>query len=147
MFGVCGRFLDWGNMATSPSPPAPLRLLIVDDHKDSARALSRLLRHEGHTVITAHTVAGALALVVGQLPVDVLISDIGLPGTDGYSLLAAVRELPNDRGAIPAIAVTAYASRADAERALQRGFAAHLAKPYAPSALAAAVREALDRRG
>jgi CheY-like chemotaxis protein len=75
------------------------------------------------------------------------VSDIGLPGTDGYSLLAAVRELPNDRGSIPAIAVTAYASSADAQRALQKGFAAHLAKPYSPSALAAAVREALDRRG
>jgi CheY-like chemotaxis protein len=77
---------------------------------------------------------------------DALISDIGLPGTDGFALLEAVRELPNNRGAIPAIAVTAYASDDDARRAITRGFVAHVSKPYVPSALVAAVRSAVDQR-
>jgi len=77
---------------------------------------------------------------------DALISDIGLPGTDGYSLLEAIRSLPNGKSGIPAIAVTAYASDEDARRALTRGFSAHIAKPYVPAELVAAIRTAVDGR-
>ena len=96
------------------------------------------------TAANATEALAALAATGARL--DALVSDIGLPGTDGLSLLDAVRALPNSRGAIPAIAVTAYAGADDARRALQRGFVAHIAKPYVPSVLVAAVRSAVDGR-
>ena len=76
-----------------------------------------------------------------------LVSDIGLPGTDGYDLLNAVRALPDQRGAMPAIAVTAYAGEGNAQQAIARGFVAHITKPYDPSALVDAIRAAIDQRG
>ena len=85
------------------------------------------------------------ALTASNITLDALVSDIGLPGTDGYELLAAVRGLPGGKSRIPAIAVTAYASPADAQKALRHGFVAHLSKPYVPSALVAAVRDAVER--
>jgi PAS domain S-box-containing protein len=125
-----------------------VHVLIVEDDPDAREIAERSIVDAGGTAVAVGNAMEALASLASSAGrPDALVSDIGLPGTDGYSLLAAVRELPNDRGAIPAIAVTAYASSADAQRALQRGFAAHLAKPYSPSALAAAVREAIDRRG
>jgi CheY-like chemotaxis protein len=140
VYGVCGRFLDWGNMATSPSPPAPLRLLIVDDHKDSARALSRLLRHEGHTVITAHTVAGALALVVGQLPVDVLISDIGLPDGDGCDLLRRLMQFYGGRD-ITAVALSGIDDEEYIERCREAGYHKFLVKPVSFEMVVDALKE------
>jgi PAS domain S-box-containing protein len=125
-----------------------VHVLIVEDDPDAREIAERSIVDAGGTATTVSNAMDALAsLTSAAARPDAMISDIGLPGTDGYSLLDAVRGLPNQRGTIPAIAVTAYASAADAQKALQRGFAAHIPKPYTPSALAAAVREALDRRG
>jgi CheY-like chemotaxis protein len=112
----------------SESAPQPsLRLLIVDDHADSARALSRLFRHEGHTVITAHTMSGALALVVGQQPVDVLLSDIGLPDGDGCELLRRLRAFYGRE--LPAVALSGLGDEDTLKRCREAGFRAFLLKP------------------
>jgi PAS domain S-box-containing protein len=124
-----------------------VHVLIVEDDPDAREIAERSIVDAGGTAVAVGNAMEALAtLASGAGRPDAMISDIGLPGTDGYSLLDAIRGLPNERGAMPAIAVTAYASAADARRAIQHGFAAHIPKPYTPSALAAAVREAIDRR-
>lgn len=124
-----------------------IRVLIVEDDPDAREIAERSITDAGGTTIAAGDATEALAaLASGSGKLHVLVSDIGLPGTDGYTLLDTIRGLPNDLGAMPAIAVTAYASAADAQRALARGFAAHITKPYTPSALVAAIREAIDHR-
>ena len=124
--------------ATAPQP-TPLRLLIVDDHVDSARALGRLLRHEGHTVITAHTVTGALTLITGQQPVDVLISDISLPDGDGCELLRRLRAFYGERP-VAALAVSGLGDEASIERCRQVGYQRFLVKPVTFAEVADAVR-------
>ena len=83
-----------------------LRILVVDDHADSAQALAKLLQHEGHSVATAYTLAGALALGTAA-PLDMLVCDVDLPHGDGSELL---RRLQSFRGGreLPAIAVTGF---------------------------------------
>jgi CheY-like chemotaxis protein len=94
-----------------------------------------MLTQRSAEVYEATCAAEALALVEGERP-DILISDIGMPGEDGYSLIGRVRALTDDRGGrTPAITVTAYAGSADRERALDAGFDAHFAKPLDIDAL------------
>jgi CheY-like chemotaxis protein len=97
-------------------------------------------------VLAGNATEALAALATSTPKIDAILSDIGLPGTDGYALLEAVRDLPGSLGALPIIAVTAYASVADETRARNYGFVAHIAKPYLPSALIAAVRDATGRR-
>ena len=124
-----------------------VHVLIVEDDPDAREIAARCVADAGGTTLTAGNATEALAALVAAVPTPhALVSDLGLPGTDGYSLLAAIRQLPSERGAIPAIAVTAYASESDARRAIERGFAAHIAKPYLPTALVSAVRTAIDAR-
>jgi CheY-like chemotaxis protein len=112
---------------STPSPVA-LRVLIVDDHADSARALARLFRSEGHVVITAHTVNGAIALVTGQRPIDVLVSDIGLPDGDGCELLRRLRAFYGGR-AVPAVALTGRGDEGWVEDCRRSGYGEFLMKP------------------
>jgi PAS domain S-box-containing protein len=123
-----------------------IRVLIVEDDPDAREIAERSISDAGGSAIAVGNAIDALAALAhgGSRP-NALVSDIGLPGTDGYDLLDAVRGLPNALGAIPAIAVTAYASAADAQLAIKRGFAAHITKPYSPAILVAAVRDAIDR--
>ena len=122
-----------------------ITVLIVEDDADARDIVSRTIKDAGGIAVPASTAMEALTALASNATIDVLVSDIGLPGSDGYSLLTAARELPHGRGNVPAIAVTAYASDADARRALAQGFTAHVAKPYHPSALVAAVRAALGQ--
>ena len=125
-----------------------IHVLVVEDDSDAREIAERSITDAGGSVTAVSSATEALlALTSSTQRPDALVSDIGLPGTDGYSLLTAVRGLPKERGgAIPAVAVTAYASAEDAKRALNCGFIVHITKPYVPNTLVTALRDALDGR-
>jgi CheY-like chemotaxis protein len=106
-----------------------LRIVVVDDDADARDLLTTVLTQRSAKVFPAESASEAFQLLVSEQP-DVLISDIAMPEEDGYTLIGRVRLLPPDKGGkTPAIAVTAYAGRADRNRALEAGFDAHYAKP------------------
>lgn len=105
-----------------------LRVLVVDDEADARELLRRLLAERGCEVVTAGSAEDALEVLAAE-PCDVLLTDIGMPGTDGYELLRLVRAA-NDAQTV--IAVTAFARPEDRERALAAGFDGHLGKPVNP---------------
>jgi len=106
---------------------------------DTRDLLSFSLRNYGAEVTALGSASEALAAIQRDKP-DVLVSDIGLPGDDGYSLIRKVRALDEDRGGrVPAAALTAFARSEDRTRALRSGFQIHLAKPIDPNELMAAI--------
>ena len=115
--------------------------LLVEDDPDGCDLMQMMLRRFGAEVTAVSTAAAALESVRARRP-DVLVSDIGLPDGDGFALLKRVRESNQD---LPAVAVTAYASRQDVAKALAAGFQAHVAKPVEPAQLSAAVAHASGR--
>jgi PAS domain S-box-containing protein len=132
-----------------PEGIAGLRVLIVDDEPDAREVLAELLQRGHATVTLAASAAEAFHLLVGDPP-DVLISDIGMPGEDGYTLLRRVRALPADQGGrTRAIALTAYASSEDRKQALLAGYDVHISKPVDSAELLAVLanlgRRILDR--
>jgi signal transduction histidine kinase/ActR/RegA family two-component response regulator len=126
---------------------AGLRVLVVEDDPYAIEILLRAITEEGGTGLSAMSAAEALAVLHETehgLP-HVIVSDIGMPGRDGYGLLQSVRELPPELGgSIPVIAVTAYATPEDRTKALRAGFAVHVGKPVRSDALIAAIRRAAD---
>jgi PAS domain S-box-containing protein len=116
-----------------------ITVLVVEDDEDTRELVNRLLAECGARVLTASSAASALERFEADSP-DILISDIGLPGEDGYSLITRIRNLDGAGGSrVPAIALTAFARSEDRTRALQAGFQAHLAKPVEPVELVATV--------
>ncbi|MFG6416452.1 ATP-binding protein [Roseateles sp. DC23W] len=116
-------------------------VLLVDDEPDVRTITALLLQTAGARVRTAETAAEGLQLL-RQSPPAVLLSDIGMPGLDGYELIRQVRALPrHEGGGTPAAAITAYAGSDDRDRALQAGYQLHLAKPLSPDGLVAAVAQ------
>jgi len=114
-------------------------VLLVEDEVDTLDLLTIILEAYGARVEGVTSADEALA-VFSQVQPDVLISDIGMPGMDGYELIRQVRELPPDRGgSVPAIALTAYAGETDYERALSAGFNRHIAKPVEPDQIVDAI--------
>jgi CheY-like chemotaxis protein len=109
-----------------------MRILIVEDHADSAEALDRWLKSKGHRTRSAGSCAEALALCEAE-QFDLLIVDIGLPDGDGWELLGRVRRTC----ATPAIALTGYGRADDVARSRAAGFDAHLTKPVEFAELAA----------
>lgn len=104
-------------------------MLVVDDEEDSRDIVAAMLKHEGADVDAASSAQAGFELLTRFLP-HVLVSDIGMPGEDGYSFVARVRQLPAQSGGkTPSIALTAYASPEDRRRALAAGFDVHLGKP------------------
>jgi PAS domain S-box-containing protein len=128
-----------------PSALTGLRILVVDDDSDARELLQDVLEQAGAVVTTAEGGPAALRMMGESIP-DVLLSDLGMPGMDGFDLLAAVKASPAEavRG-IPAIALTAYARSDDRTRSLTSGFLMHLSKPIDPGELVAAVAS-LGRR-
>jgi len=111
-----------------------LRVLLVEDDADGSEAIATVLVVAGAEVRSAGSTAAALEVLATWRP-DVLVSDIGLPGEDGYTLLRRVRALEEEGGArLPAVALTAYAQAEDRIRALTAGFQAHVTKPVEPRA-------------
>jgi signal transduction histidine kinase/DNA-binding response OmpR family regulator len=123
-----------------------IKILVVDDEPDAREMVSAILTRCGSNVRCSESAAAAVDTVVEWVP-DLLISDIGMPVEDGYSLIRKVRQLAlkNVRD-IPAIALTAYASDEDRTLALGAGFQLHLAKPIEPSQLVSSIAEALGRK-
>ena len=118
-----------------------MRLLVVEDEKDTLDFLRRFLVSRGAEVIAATSAAEALKLLP-TAHVNVLISDIGLPDVDGYQLLREVRRMDaSASGGIPAIALTAYARAEDRLFAFRAGYQAHVAKPVDPDELAVAIAD------
>jgi PAS domain S-box-containing protein len=112
-----------------------VRVLVVDDEEDARVVIKRLLEACEVVVTTANSVDEAVLMVERDRP-NVLISDIGMPGEDGYSLIRRVRSLGPERGgSVPAIALTAYARAEDRVRAVRAGFQTHVAKPVEPAEL------------
>ncbi len=116
-----------------------IRVLTVDDDADARELLTVLLAEYGATVKTVGSAAEVLANLESFQP-DVLVSDIGMPEVDGYSLIQQIRTLtPEKGGEIPAIALTAYARVEDSQRAITSGFQRHVTKPLDPEELVQAV--------
>jgi PAS domain S-box-containing protein len=102
----------------------PLRILLVEDHQDTRRTLSRLLTHFGHDVVTAENVEKAIDIMESD-KLDAVLCDIGLPDGSGYEVAAQARA----KGNIKAIALTGFGTEQDLERSKEAGFDFHLVKP------------------
>ena len=119
---------------------AGLTVLVVEDEPDMRRLVEHILGAAGAKVTGVGDAPSALAAFADQTP-DVIVSDIGLPGMDGYALLGRLRELAP--AGVPAVALTAYAGPEERGRAFAAGYDAHLAKPVEPQALVDSVRGVL----
>ncbi len=135
-----------GSAEAEPTDLRGVRVLVVDDEADSRETLRHILEHCHAEVLTVGSTAEAMAELSRFLP-SVLLSDIGMPGEDGYGLIARVRALPPDQGGqIPAAALTAFARAEDRRRVLLAGFDMHVSKPVEIHELCAVVAN-LARRG
>lgn len=114
-------------------PLSGRRILIVDDSVELLKPFSELLRAEGAIVTTAASGDEALSQLAGQ-PFDVLLSDIGMPGTNGHELIRRIRRIPAMRDMI-AVALTGFGRQSDQRNALEAGFDAHLSKPVSMASL------------
>ncbi|HEY8549731.1 MAG TPA: response regulator [Vicinamibacterales bacterium] len=124
---------------------AGVHVLVVDDDADARELISRVLREYEAVVDTVSSAAEALRALDAGLP-DVLVSDIGMPHADGYSLIRQIRSRSrDDGGTLPAVALTAFARPDDRRRALLAGYQAHLAKPVDPSDLVTVIASLTGR--
>ena len=131
-----------GDVDSSPDLKG-VHVLVVDDDPDALELVKRLLEARHAQVSVCNGGAKCIKVVSALMP-DVLISDIGMPDVDGYTLIKAIRALPREHGgAVPAIALTAYARSDDRRRAMLSGFDVHVARPVEPSELIAVVASAL----
>lgn len=123
-----------------------LRILVVDDEVDSRDLVSAILMRCGSEVNCCESAAEALKAIRDWKP-DLLVSDIGMPNEDGYSLIEKVRKMKSKRGRqTPAVALTAYVTNEDRERALAAGFRLHVSKPIEPANLVMLIAEAIGRK-
>jgi PAS domain S-box-containing protein len=111
-------------LRASGSEEASFKILLVEDHHETATILARLLQQYGHSVTIANTIASALQHASAQ-PFDVIISDIGLPDGTGHDLMKQIHE----RFSIPGVALTGYGMENDLRRSSEMGFAEHVVKP------------------
>jgi signal transduction histidine kinase/DNA-binding response OmpR family regulator len=122
-----------------------IRVLAIDDEPDSLELLSFMLSEYQAEVLAVTTAAEFLEALESFQP-NVAISDIGMPGIDGYTLISYVRALPPERGGqVLAIALTAYAGEADRQRALAAGFQSHISKPIEPGELITTINDLLNQ--
>jgi PAS domain S-box-containing protein len=123
-----------------------VRVLLVEDEPDTRELLTTILMQCGAAVTIADSAAAALSALDHAVP-DVIVSDIGMPGANGYDLIRAIRSLPDPIASVPAVALTAYAGASDRRRALTSGFQTHLAKPVEPDELLAVIASLGKRLG
>ena len=131
---------DAGDPETAEDLPSleGVRVLVVDNEPDARTLVAAILERCGATVTAVGSAADALTQIRDDRP-DVLLSDIAMPGEDGYSLIRKVRRLDRPDSPLPAAALTAYASASDRAEALLAGYQAHLRKPVEPAELTAVV--------
>lgn len=118
------------------------RALIVDDAPDVTEMIALFLQHMGYEVVMAFSAPEALE-AARRDHFEVIVSDIGMPGMNGYDLAVALRALP-EYSDIPMIAVTGFSMYDDRSRALQSGFSAHMTKPINPMALLDLIKSLRD---
>jgi CheY-like chemotaxis protein len=135
------RSADGRTRPALPPTLSGLRILLVDDEEDTLSMFRDALEDAGAHVRAVGSGPAALRETDGWEP-DLLVTDLGLPGMDGYELLRTIRSHPM-RGRCPAVAVSAYARSEDRTRAIAAGFQAHVAKPVDPAALVLALRNVL----
>lgn len=112
-----------------------VKILLVEDHRDTREVYAAMLRTQGAVVYEAATAQVAMFVLQTHHP-DLLLVDLGLPDASGYELLEAIRRLPDeDGGQTPAIALTALHTSYDRARSLMSGFKLHLSKPIEPERL------------
>ena len=122
-----------------------LRILVVDDEADARELVRAILTRCGGEVNCCESAAEAMKAIREWKP-DLLVSDIGMPNEDGYSLIKKVRKLRSKRSKLPAVALTAYATREDKARALETGFQMHVAKPIEPETLIMSIASTVGRK-
>ena len=122
------------------------KVLVVDDEPDARLLIQRLLEDCHASVLTASSAVEALQ-VLGRDSVDVIVSDIGMPGEDGFSLIRRIRAIKDRNASTPAVALTAYARVEDRVKAIQAGFQMHLSKPVEPMELMTMVASLARRQG
>jgi CheY-like chemotaxis protein len=123
----------------APDSLRGLKVLVVDDDAEAHEPIRRVLEDYGAEVVAVRSATAALDAIPQHLP-DVIVSDIGMPGRDGYDLIRAIRALPRHRGgAIPAIALTGFGTAEERARALNAGYMNHFAKPIEATVLVAVV--------
>jgi PAS domain S-box-containing protein len=133
------RLFDSQIEIEAPPELLNLRVLVLDDEQDARELVGNVLANCGAIVRLAADVDQALAELDAFSP-NVIVSDIGMPGEDGYSFVTKLRARPRERGGvIPAAALTAYVRAEDRRRALQAGFEMHVGKPVDPSELVVVV--------
>lgn len=134
-----GRKHPVQNKPVEPTPLRGIKVLVVEDDPDSRELLGELLQCEGAEVRLAPDASLGMA-VLRQFVPDVLVSDIGLPGEDGYAFMQRCRHSADAKlSRIPAVALTAYTQPADRQRAIASGFNEFFSKPVDLTGLVAAV--------
>jgi CheY-like chemotaxis protein len=131
-------------IAASVAPLAGIRVLAVDDEPDWCDLLGRILASAGADARIARSAAEGLRIYDEWHP-DVLLTDIAMPGTDGYGLLAAIRSRASSGIDVPALAMTAHAGAQERSRTARAGFVEHLAKPIPPQDLIESLRRVAEQ--
>ncbi len=127
----------------TPSILSDVRVLIVDDEADALDLVTKILEEAGAIVTAVRSATSALQALSG---IDILVSDIGMPGEDGYVLIRKIRTLtPQQGGQIPAIALTAYAGIENRNQAIAAGFQKHLTKPVDPNELVESIATLINK--
>ena len=138
--------LDEASTKPSPldaqTPPAGLRILLVDDHPDTCAALEKLLTLRGHSVAAAHSMREAMEVAGAGNSFDLLISDVGLPDGNGMDLIRYLRTQRPIRG----IAISGFGMDADIRKSIEAGFSEHLVKPVKLEKLEAAIARVMAER-
>jgi PAS domain S-box-containing protein len=122
-----------------------VHVLVVDDEADARELVRKVLEGQRARVTTSTSAEDALAILHGSTP-DVVVSDIGMPGIDGYQLMRTLRAQEPGNRRVPALALTAFARPDDRKRAMLAGYQAHLAKPFDIAELVLVVAGLADRR-
>jgi signal transduction histidine kinase/ActR/RegA family two-component response regulator len=140
---------DAAQRAAAKTPVASIgnaRVLLVEDDEETRGGLAVVLRSAGANVVSANSVASALSAFRASRP-DVIVSDVGMPGEDGYSFIRKIRQIEKESKSekVPALALTAFATADDQKKAIAAGFNQHLGKPVEPEDLVAVVKKLLAK--